>query len=156
DRPRWRDLLPLKLSVWVYLSVRNLPQTVQGVKQCYEDYQQMKQQQKEAEAGHDLPAREKRPKVKKAKVEFPVSDHTYDQTASIEDIEHQMDDWLQERRVSKKKAADWTEEELSLLSRLMVKFPGGAPGRWEKIAQDLGRSVTEVTAKVRQVKDSVS
>uniref|UniRef100_H3DQG7 Uncharacterized protein n=1 Tax=Tetraodon nigroviridis TaxID=99883 RepID=H3DQG7_TETNG len=49
DRPRWRDLLPLKLSVWVY-SVRNLPQTVQGVKQCYEDYQQMKQQQKEAEA----------------------------------------------------------------------------------------------------------
>lgn len=41
-------------------------------------------------------------------------------------------------------AADWTEDELSLLSRLMVKFPGGAPGRWEKIAQDLGRSVTDV------------
>lgn len=41
-------------------------------------------------------------------------------------------------------AADWTEDELSLLSRLMVKFPGGTPGRWEKIAQDLGRSVTDV------------
>lgn len=48
--------------------------------------------------------------MKKAKVEFPVYDsslettsvHQYDQTSSIEDIEHQMDDWLQERKVSKK------------------------------------------------------
>ncbi|TMS01345.1 DnaJ-like protein subfamily C member 1, partial [Larimichthys crocea] len=54
-----------------------------------------------------------------------------------------MDDWLQDRRVSKKKVADWTDEELSLLSRLMVKFPGGSPGRWDKIAQELGRSVTD-------------
>lgn len=42
-------------------------------------------------------------------------------------------------------AADWVEDELSLLSRLMVKFPGGSPGRWEKIAQELGRSVTDVS-----------
>lgn len=42
-------------------------------------------------------------------------------------------------------AADWTEDELSLLSRLMVKFPGGTPGRWEKIAHELGRSVTDVS-----------
>lgn len=41
--------------------------------------------------------------------------------------------------------ADWDEDELSLLSRLMVKFPGGSPGRWEKIAQELGRSVTDVS-----------
>lgn len=43
------------------------------------------------------------------------------------------------------KAADWTEDEVSLLSRLMVKFPGGTPGRWEKIAHELGRSVTDVS-----------
>lgn len=42
--------------------------------------------------------------------------------------------------------SDWTEDELSLLSRLMVKFPGGSPGRWEKIAHELGRSVSEVSA----------
>lgn len=54
---------------------------------------------------------EKRPKVKKAKVEFPVYESSlesrnfqkYDQTTSIEEVEHQMDDWLQERKVSKKK-----------------------------------------------------
>lgn len=27
----------------------------------------------------------------------------------------------------------------------MVKFPGGTPGRWEKIAHELGRSVTDVS-----------
>ncbi|XP_073347432.1 dnaJ homolog subfamily C member 1 [Pagrus major] len=165
DRPHWQDILPLKLSIWLYLSIKNLPQTVQEVKQYYEDYQQMKQQQREeAEAEQEVTPREKRLKVKKPKVEFPVYEpssgnltcQSYDQTTSIEEIEDQMDDWLQDRRAPKKKATDWTEDELSLLSRLMVKFPGGSPGRWEKIAHELGRSVTDVTAKVKQMKDNVS
>lgn len=47
--------------------------------------------------------------MKKPKVEFPVYEPTsenfqnYDQTTSIEEIEDQMDDWLQDRRVLKKK-----------------------------------------------------
>ncbi|KAL6103650.1 dnajc1 [Pungitius sinensis] len=162
-RPHWQDILPLKLSIWLYLSIKNLPQTIQEMKQYYEDYQQMKQQQREeAEAEQEVVIKEKRPKVKKPKVEFPVYELSsenlicqgYDQSTSIEEIEEQMDDWLQDR--SKKKAADWTEDELSLLSRLMGKFPGGSPGRWEKIAHELGRSVTDVTSKVKQVKNNVS
>ncbi|XP_068604723.1 dnaJ homolog subfamily C member 1 [Brachionichthys hirsutus] len=164
DRPHWQDILPLKLSIWLYMSIKNLPQTVQEMKQHYEDYQQMKQQQKEEdEAEEDVPCREKRPKVKKLKVEFPVYEPSRenpnhrrdDQTTSIEDIEDQMDDWLEDCKAAKK-AAEWTDDDLSLLSRLMVKFPGGSPGRWEKIAHELGRSVTDVTTKVKQAKDNVS
>ncbi|XP_071390642.1 dnaJ homolog subfamily C member 1-like [Centroberyx affinis] len=118
----------------------------------------------EAMAEQEATQREKRPKVKKPKVEFPVYEpsseslyQTYEQETSIEEIEDQMDDWLEERRAGKRKqTAEWTEDELSLLSRLMVKFPGGTPGRWEKIAHELGRSVSEVTTKVKQVKESVS
>ncbi|XP_062271362.1 dnaJ homolog subfamily C member 1 isoform X1 [Scomber scombrus] len=165
ERPHWHDLLPLKVSIWIYLSIKNLPQTVQEVQQYYEDYQQMKQQQREeAEAEQEVVTREKRPKVKKPKVEFPVYEpsaenlnyQSYQEASSIEDIEDQMDDWLQDRRAAKKKAADWTEDELSFLSRLMVKFPGGTPGRWDKIAHELGRSVNDVTTKVKQAKDNVS
>ncbi|KAF7644612.1 hypothetical protein LDENG_00219020 [Lucifuga dentata] len=168
DRPQWQDILPLKLSIWIYLSAKNLPQTLQEVKQYYEEYRHMKEEQREqkehTEAQQEAAAKEKRPKVKKPKVEFPVyepssenaSYQSYDQTTSIQDIEDQMDYWLQDCRAAKKKAADWTEDELSLLSRLMVKFPGGTPGRWEKIAHELGRSVSEVTSKVRQVKDNVN
>lgn len=43
-------------------------------------------------------------------------------------------------------APEWTEEDLSQLTRSMVKFPGGTPGRWEKIAHELGRSVTDVSS----------
>ena len=39
----------------------------------------------------------------------------------------------------------WSEEDLSKLSRLMVKYPGGTPGRWEKVACDMGRSVRDVS-----------
>uniref|UniRef100_A0A8C3TML6 DnaJ homolog subfamily C member 1 n=1 Tax=Catharus ustulatus TaxID=91951 RepID=A0A8C3TML6_CATUS len=53
-------------------------------------------------------------------------------------------------------APEWTEEDLSQLTRSMVKFPGGTPGRWEKIAHELGRSVADVTLKAKQVKDSVT
>ena len=34
---------------------------------------------------------------------------------------------------------------MSKLSRLMVKYPGGTPGRWEKVACDMGRSVKDVS-----------
>ncbi|XP_028297175.1 dnaJ homolog subfamily C member 1 [Gouania willdenowi] len=169
DRPHWHDILPLKLTIWIYLTAKNLPQTIQEVKQYYEEYQQMKQQEKEnAEAEQEAATttREKRPKVKKPKVEFPVlressdnqNSHSYDQSTSIEEIEDQMDDWLQDRKAMKKKtqAVDWNVDELSLLSRLMVKFPGGTPGRWEKIAHELGRAVNDVTTKAKQLKDSVS
>lgn len=54
---------------------------------------------------------EKRAKVRKPKLEFPVYEipadslnyQMYDQTTSIEDIEDQMDDWLQDGKASKKK-----------------------------------------------------
>lgn len=43
-------------------------------------------------------------------------------------------------------APEWMEEDLSQLTRSMVKFPGGTPGRWEKIAHELGRSVADVSS----------
>lgn len=171
ERPHWQDLLPLKLSMWLYVSLRNLPQTVQEVKCFYEQQQMMKRRLQEEEEEQETQCRERKVKVKK-KVEFPVYDpalndglhddhhpenglHGYDAATSIEEIEEQMDDWLQEKRPRKKQVSDWSEEELSYLSRLMVKFPGGTPGRWERIALELNRSVAEVTAKVKQVKEQV-
>uniref|UniRef100_A0A671MJD7 DnaJ homolog subfamily C member 1-like n=1 Tax=Sinocyclocheilus anshuiensis TaxID=1608454 RepID=A0A671MJD7_9TELE len=94
--------------------------------------------------------------VKKPKVEFPVYEPNtnaafvpvYDQGTSIDDIEDQMDYWLEDKKQQKTKTQEWTEEDLSQLSRCMAKFPGGMPGWWEKIAHELGRSVTEVNLAV--------
>uniref|UniRef100_A0A673XFH3 DnaJ (Hsp40) homolog, subfamily C, member 1 n=1 Tax=Salmo trutta TaxID=8032 RepID=A0A673XFH3_SALTR len=170
DKPHWQDILPLKLSTWLYLSVKSLPHVIQDAKQYYEDYKEMKIREKEEVEAMALAEqeattiKEKRTKVKKPKFEFPVYEPSltvadsanslaYDQGTSIEEIENQLDDWLEDNKSQKKKAPEWSEEDITLLTRSMAKFPGGTPGRWEKIAHELGRSVTDVTAKVKQVKD---
>eukprot|EP00063_Salmo_salar_P068984 XP_014043819.1 PREDICTED: dnaJ homolog subfamily C member 1-like isoform X1 [Salmo salar] len=170
DKPHWQDILPLKLSTWLYLSVKSLPHVIQDAKQYYEDYKEMKIREKEEVEAMALAEqeattiKEKRSKVKKPKFEFPVYEPSltvadsanslaYDQGMSIEEIENQLDDWLEDKKSQKKKAPEWSEEDITLLTRSMAKFPGGTPGRWEKIAHELGRSVTDVTAKVKQVKD---
>ncbi|KFQ39010.1 DnaJ subfamily C member 1, partial [Mesitornis unicolor] len=168
DKPQWHDLLPCKLGIWFCLTVKALPQLFQDARQLYVEYKETKMKAKEdalAKAELETLQKEKKPKVKKPKSEFPVYTAlessvyipSYDHGASIEEIEEQMDDWLGGRnRTQKKKATEWTEEDLSQLTRSMVKFPGGTPGRWEKIAHELGRSVADVTMKAKQLKDSVT
>uniref|UniRef100_F7FCJ8 DnaJ homolog subfamily C member 1 n=1 Tax=Monodelphis domestica TaxID=13616 RepID=F7FCJ8_MONDO len=166
-KPQWHDLLPCKLGIWFCLTLKALPQLIQDARQFYAEYKETKLKEKEdalARAELETLQKEKKPKVKKAKPEFPmytslepsVYKPSYDHGTSIEEIEEQMDDWLENRnKMQKKKAPEWTEEDLSQLTRSMVKFPGGTPGRWEKIAHELGRSVTDVTVKAKQLKDSV-
>uniref|UniRef100_A0A8D0CE64 DnaJ homolog subfamily C member 1 n=1 Tax=Salvator merianae TaxID=96440 RepID=A0A8D0CE64_SALMN len=168
EKPQWRDLLPCKLGIWFCLTVKSLPHLFQEAKQLYVVYKEAKMKEKEealARAELETLQKEKKPKVKKPKSEFPAYTvaetsafvPSYDHGTSIEEIEEQLDDWLEDRNKSlKKKVPEWTEEDLSQLTRSMVKFPGGTPGRWEKIAHELGRSVTDVTAKAKQIKDSVT
>ncbi|KAF6129762.1 DnaJ heat shock protein family (Hsp40) member C1 [Phyllostomus discolor] len=135
--------------------------------QFYAKYKETRMKEKEdalTSAELETLQKQKKVKVKKPKPEFPVYMplesayiQSYDHGTSIEEIEEQMDDWLENRnRTQKKQAPEWTEEDLSQLTRSMVKFPGGTPGRWEKIAHELGRSVTDVTTKAKQLKDSVT
>ncbi|NXG49846.1 DNJC1 protein, partial [Psilopogon haemacephalus] len=168
DKPHWHDLLPCKLGIWFCLTVKALPQLFQDARQLYVEYKETKMKAKEdalAKAELETLQKEKKPKVRKPKTEFPAYTvlelnayiPSYDHGASIEEIEEQMDDWLGGRnKTQKKKAPEWTEEDLSQLTRSMVKFPGGTPGRWEKIAHELGRSVADVTMKAKQLKDSVT
>jgi len=47
----------------------------------------------------------------------------------------------------------WTEEELSLLTQAVARYPGGATNRWEKISDYIGtRNVKEIISKVKETK----
>lgn len=166
-KPQWHDLLPCKLGIWFCLTLKALPHLLQDAGQFYAKYKETKLKEKEdalTRTELETLQKQKKVKVKKPKPEFPVYTplesayiQSYDHGTSIEEIEEQMDDWLENRnRTQKKQAPEWTEEDLSQLTRSMVKFPGGTPGRWEKIAHELGRSVTDVTTKAKQLKDSVT
>ncbi|XP_047376333.1 dnaJ homolog subfamily C member 1 isoform X1 [Sciurus carolinensis] len=166
-KPQWHDLLPCKLGIWFCLTLKALPHLIQDAGQFYAKYKETRLKEKEdalTRTELETLPKQKKVKVKKPKPEFPIYMplenayiQSYDHGTSIEEIEEQMDDWLENRnRTQKKQAPEWTEEDLSQLTRSMVKFPGGTPGRWEKIAHELGRSVTDVTTKAKQLKDSVT
>lgn len=166
-KPQWHDLLPCKLGIWFCLTLKALPHLIQDAGQFYAKYKETKLKEKEdalARIEIETLQKQKKVKVKKPKPEFPVYMplentyiQSYDHGTSIEEIEEQMDDWLENRkRTQKRQAPEWTEEDLSQLTRSMVKFPGGTPGRWDKIAHELGRSVTDVTTKAKELKDSVT
>eukprot|EP01117_Protostelium_nocturnum_P006889 TRINITY_DN2469_c0_g1_i1.p2 TRINITY_DN2469_c0_g1~~TRINITY_DN2469_c0_g1_i1.p2 ORF type:complete len:586 (+),score=193.88 TRINITY_DN2469_c0_g1_i1:90-1847(+) len=67
---------------------------------------------------------------------------------------------LSEKRSSEKKTTNlntssspWTENELSLLSKAVAKYPGGVTDRWEHISAFIGtRTVKEVIAKTKETK----
>lgn len=46
----------------------------------------------------------------------------------------------------------WTDDDLDDLVRLTKKYPPGVPKRWELVAQELGRSVPEVTFMANRIK----
>eukprot|EP01120_Amphizonella_sp_Union-15-10_P015022 TRINITY_DN756_c0_g1_i2.p1 TRINITY_DN756_c0_g1~~TRINITY_DN756_c0_g1_i2.p1 ORF type:complete len:511 (+),score=167.07 TRINITY_DN756_c0_g1_i2:320-1852(+) len=56
--------------------------------------------------------------------------------------------------VEDKEDASWTTEELALLTKAIVRFPGGVSGRWQQIQGYLGGSKTikQIVAKVKKLK----
>lgn len=59
------------------------------------------------------------------------------------------------KRAEEAKEVKWTPEELSLLSKGLAKFPGGAVNRWGAISQYMNhsKSEAEIIAKIKSVKN---
>ena len=48
----------------------------------------------------------------------------------------------------------WTEDDMSKLSKAMARFPVGTLNRWEKVAEFTERTVNEILAKNKEIRDS--
>lgn len=48
----------------------------------------------------------------------------------------------------------WTDEDLAELVRLVKKYPGGTPARWEVIAEMMNRTITEITFMAAKMKEN--
>lgn len=46
----------------------------------------------------------------------------------------------------------WTDDDILELIKLVKKYPGGTPDRWEKIADTMSRTVGEVTHMAKKVR----
>jgi DnaJ family protein C protein 1 len=48
----------------------------------------------------------------------------------------------------------WTDDDLAKLTKLVKKYPGGTPDRWETIAAILERLPWEVTKMAQKIKNN--
>jgi hypothetical protein len=46
----------------------------------------------------------------------------------------------------------WTDEDIAKLIKMMKKYPGAVPGRWDIIARQMQRTVYEVTFMANRIK----
>ncbi len=56
---------------------------------------------------------------------------------------------------SRNSTRPWSDEEKQLLCKTIIRFPPGTPRRWEKIADILGRHVSQVIDMAKQIQNTV-
>ncbi|KAK7496327.1 hypothetical protein BaRGS_00012492 [Batillaria attramentaria] len=93
-------------------------------------------------------------KPKRRQMEFPEYSGDYDTATPVVSVGHMETRTEQECQLPtpSTKGGEWSEEEQVLLAKAVNKFPGGTLHRWEKIANMVGRSVDEVSAKSKTIK----
>ncbi|XP_074659723.1 dnaJ homolog subfamily C member 1-like [Tubulanus polymorphus] len=164
-RPRWQDLIPFALVKWFAASARNLPQTWRRVKASIDEYRHQKtaaeiaataaNEENENENSNEEESEEQiRPRRKRVVVE-PQPEFIYAEASNIlKPVQYaaviQSDNTTNaENDDDRKKAGEWSTEEYATLSRAVNKFPGGTSNRWVKIAEFMGRPVSEVIKKAK-------
>uniref|UniRef100_A0A5K4FF38 DnaJ homolog subfamily C member 1 n=1 Tax=Schistosoma mansoni TaxID=6183 RepID=A0A5K4FF38_SCHMA len=161
--PGWFDLLPFAIVRWIYAIITFIPVFTEFINgKISEKLQERRELREEARI-----LQEKREKLKADKQERKrrlVHEQTMFKEAvkeagqstlnsvlkDIPDIEIESSD------DSKSEAKDpvsreWSEADRDNLVRAVIRYPGGVPGRWERIAESLGRSVPDVIRKAKSM-----
>ncbi|CAH1788926.1 unnamed protein product [Owenia fusiformis] len=158
-RPKLIDLLPLKLVRLVVGAVIGIPGAILEAKARYEEYKEEKRRQKEEEELELEEANAAGEVVKRPKKRQRVVIQEYDATlysnsnpviynASADQDQNEVDT----KQITTKNEGEWTDEHTSLLAKAAKKFPGGVSGRWQKIAEFVGRPVSEVITHSKKMK----
>jgi len=150
---KW-DLLPFVLY---RCFIRLIKHIVNSTKEAYRRYEEKKEMEaleaEEESAVEDIVERPKR--VKPKVVLRDASEFADEGNAFVPSL--QQDDMVNDDELNKQeKKSEWTDEDYAALAKSMGKFPGGTPGRWDRIAHELGRSSAEVIKTVKNLKSSLT
>jgi len=157
-RPTFWDLLPFVIYRGITGFIISIPSRIREAKQSYHDYQEEKQRVKEEEEAAaepvEKPVRPKKKPVSKIRDISEMEEFDQDYVPGMQGANGDLVD--DDPTVATKRDGEWTEEDYAALAKAMAKFPGGTPGRWDRIAHDIGRTAKEVTSKVKEMKVSLA
>lgn len=156
SRPQLKDLWPLRLTCWLYMTALNTPHYYSLLREYVATSWNERYKQQESEENTEDLAQEPVKKVKKRqKIELP--EYSPETLANATAVAYMpIIDATQDEKVDQKlkSGTEWSEEEYALLAKAVAKFPGGTSGRWEKISEMVGRPVSEVLSKSKVNKKS--
>lgn len=156
-RPKWHDLLPFAICKFLYALIMCIPMVVTALR--YEVSHKLENIQLQRtilgdssvreKAKADKQERQRRVAERKRTEEctYDVSDLTSflnltDMPSELHDSNEPADDT---------KATPWTDQDIVNLVHAVARFPGGVPNRWDRIARQLNRTVSDVSAKAREL-----
>lgn len=150
---RW-DLLPFVLYRSSIRSVKYIINTVKDMKREYKERKAREALEAlEIEEEEEQPVTPKPKRVKTKIVLRDASEFEEESNGYVPGIHRDDGNDSEPEKIKKSK---WTDEDFAALSKSMGKFPGGTPGRWERIAHELGRSPAEVIKTVKNLKSSLT
>ncbi|KAF2905323.1 hypothetical protein ILUMI_00850 [Ignelater luminosus] len=149
-KPSLYNTLPVQIPCLLWTIVTSLPWVISLLKQKAME----KLEEEPIESSDEEPVREVRG-VRKRKPGFVVPDGpTFEVSPSSEETKESGNQVPIKSQVAPVVGGLWTDDNLTELIQLINRYPGGTPGRWELIAETIGRSVAEVTYMANKVKSN--
>ncbi|KAK6172092.1 hypothetical protein SNE40_018048 [Patella caerulea] len=154
-KPELINLWPILLVKFLYNFILTSPQRVVSIgrylREKYEERRQQVVEEEEESEDDSNEGYERRPRKKPELPEYDPDFYCNSTAVSYTPVVSSQDTDNTQTKLVKK--SDWCEEDTILLAKLVNKFPGGTPQRWEKIADMMGRPVEQVTARSKKAKE---
>ncbi|XP_018328435.1 dnaJ homolog subfamily C member 1 [Agrilus planipennis] len=148
SKPSVINTLPVQLPVLLWNIIHSLPSVALFIKSKITEQLEARTKIIDIEESEEDENEVIRPQKRKHVQELP--DYSGIEMPSYNSKVHQL---TNNNDLKKLNSGPWSDEEMGELAKLVKKFPGGMPGRWDHIAEALNRSiddVTKVTKSLRQ------
>lgn len=166
-KPSIKNTLPFQIPIGIYHLIIGTPGAIKGsvnlvaeeIKREQERKQKLKEeeelQKKLAEERSQLKIERKEGLRKRKEQQSKLMERTDEELAaySATIIKHKGNEEIKTKVPIS--GGLWTDDDLSELTRLIKKYPGGTVDRWEIIAEAMKRNVSEVTFMAYKVKDNI-
>lgn len=153
--PSILNTLPFQFPRWIIAFVLAVPEIVRIVSGIINERKRRKKQEEEEEAMAQANVQaEPEPPVRSSRRRRPAFMPQERSGNSVKEISKKNSD-LPDHNQHKAPVSGglWTDDDILELIKLVKKYPGGTPERWDRIAESMNRTVTEVTHMAKKIKD---
>lgn len=150
------NTLPFQMPRWTVASVVSVPSIFRAISESIEERKRMKRKEEEEALAQETEQVEPdtTPRgPRRRKTGFPLQERSGNATTSKAAPKRESNDTNHVYEKPVISGGLWTDDDVLELIKLVKKYPGGTPERWEKIADAMNRTVAEVTHMAKKIKD---